>query len=275
MTLALLLLAAAPSPEETYRQWLSARAPLAADAKLEVRPLQQPYFPALKFFRGTGWAEGGHRELESLTLAVTADGASVVISETESLGGDGHHQRVTALWLCPLEHERALRANRDLARLPELIGARAKKCASLITLAEERFTQAFAEKQPLPWLDAYAGFLGALFTGAGSMQPLRKADELKQPSLAKLLAGKRVSNAGWMNGRLAFAPWVTLTEGARFAGLGMAVGSDPDTLELLEVRFEPRYTRERALDGGREPPSSENRLSLVRKLVAVARRPIE
>ena len=275
MTLALLLLAAAPSPDDAYRLLLVAREPLAADARLQVRELKQPYFPGLKFFRGTGWAAGGHRELESETLAVTGDAVAVVIAETENLDDDGYHQRLKALWLCPVDYERTIRTTQDIKRLTALVAERASKCTSLGALAEERFTRALAEKQGLPWLDGYAGFLGALLTGYASLQPLRKQGELKQASLQNLLAAKAVPDAAWVKGPVAFAPWVTLTEGARFAGLGMAVGGSPETLELLEVRFEPRYTRERTLDGGREPPSSENHLSLVRKTVAFTRRFIE
>ncbi len=261
MILPLLLLAAAP--DDAYRSLLLSRGPLPQDAKPQVREVKQPYFKRLEFFRGSGWSAGGHRELEAATLVAEGAGISVVIAEAENLDEDGYHQCLKGLWLCPIEHERLIRSTLDLAKLSSLVAARATKCTSLIPLVEERFTKALAEKQPVAWLDGYAGFVAALFTGHATLTPLRKPDAQK--------------NRFALDGGAppAFAPWVTLTEGARFAGMGMAAGTAPETLELLEVRFEPRYTRERALDGGTEPPSAQNRLSVTRKTVAFTRRYIE
>lgn len=263
-----MLLAAAP--DEAYRALLLSRGPLPADAKPTVREVKQPFFPGMKFFRGTGSANMGHRELEPATLVQQADVLTVVIAETENIDPEGYHQRLRELWLCPIEHERLVRSTVDIAKLSALAAARASKCTSFTAIAEARFTKALGEKQP----DAYAAFLAALVLGYETVTPLEKQSQLEGP-FKKLFSADGGHDVAWVKGPVGFAPWVKLTEGGRFAGLGMAVGGTPPTLELLEVRFEPRYTRERGLDGGVAAPSSENRLSVSHKTVAFSRRFIE
>lgn len=216
-----LLLAAAPV-EAAYRELV--REP----AELEVRELPQAFFPGVKFQLVSGWRDGGHRELEKIVFA----GRDVVVAEYENVDENGHHRRLKSLRLCPLEHEKAIRGARDdIATLVKRVDERAKVCRALqLKLPEKAQLDAFAELV-LSLADASVATL------------LKSESELKGASRQ------------WVNGAVAFAPWVKTFDGKRFAGLGMVLlGRE---LALVELRVEGAG------------------LTLVRKSVAFERRFIE
>jgi hypothetical protein len=241
------LIAAPVEPADAdYRRWLEAREPTAKPEGIASRRLPQPFFPGVEFVHMSGWAQGGHRQVERVTFAIVGKETKIVVADNENLDDNGYAQRLKALWLCPLEHERAIRATQDIDKLVALVEARAKVCTALDVRVP-----------PKAQVDAFAGFVAALAGGSKSMTVLKKQSELPAP-LAKLFAtkdGGTPHDAAWVSGRVDFAPFTATHDGKRFAGLGMAV-TDDGALELIEVRVDPK-------------------LSVVRKSVAFTRHFIE
>jgi hypothetical protein len=204
---------------------------------LTVHELKQDLVPG-RVLLASGWADGGHRQLERLVLHEVGGALEVVWAAPTPKSEDGEHQLLADVSLSGLEPFFAMMKSREEPH--DFTTVHAAFTAQLRSWRAE-LVATLGPKPSKAKLVALTGLLLAVLEKTKAPRALTSLADLPSKALRGLLSGKPAGRAEWVSGPRAFEPLTVTTTSVK----GLVHGDDDRVLHVALTLEAGGFTLER------------------------------